>query len=101
MILQMKTIKTIIKNGHIFQIIHIECSRSGLGKTNELLNLIKKQDSDNLIDKIYLYSKDFNEPKYQFLFKKREDVGIKHVNYWKAFIEYLQCIDDVCNNIND
>ena len=26
----------------------------GSGKTNELLNLIKGQDSDNLIDKIYL-----------------------------------------------
>ena len=27
---------------------------SGLGKTNALLNLIKEQDNDNLIDKIYL-----------------------------------------------
>ena len=34
---------------------------SGSGKTNTLLNLIKKQDSDNLIDKIYLYAKDLNE----------------------------------------
>ena len=47
---------------------------SGSGKTNALLNLIKEQDSDNLIDKIYLYAKDLNEPKYQFLVKKREDV---------------------------
>ena len=36
---------------------------SGSGKTNKLLNLIKEQDSDNLIDKIYLYTKDLNEPK--------------------------------------
>ena len=36
---------------------------SGSGKTNTLLNLIKEQDSDNLIDKIYLYTKDLNEPK--------------------------------------
>ena len=43
---------------------------SGSGKTNALLNLIKEQDSDNLIDKIYLYAKDLNEPKYQFLVKK-------------------------------
>ena len=32
---------------------------SGSGKTNALLNLIKEQDSDSLIDKIYLYAKDF------------------------------------------
>ena len=37
---------------------------SGSGKTNVLLNLIKEQDSDNLIDKIYLYAKDLNEPKF-------------------------------------
>ena len=69
MILQMKTIKTIIKNGRIFQIIHIECSRSGSGKTNELLNLIKKQDSDNLIDKIYLYAKDLMNQNISFYLK--------------------------------
>ena len=40
---------------------------SGSGKTNALLNLTKEQDSDNLIDKIYLHIKDLNEPKYQFL----------------------------------
>ena len=28
---------------------------SGSGKTNALLNLIKEQDSDPLIDKVYLY----------------------------------------------
>ena len=28
---------------------------------------MKDQYSDNLIDKIYLYGKDLNEPKYQFL----------------------------------
>ena len=36
------------------------------GKTNALLNLIKEQDSDSLIDKIYLYTKDLNERIYQF-----------------------------------
>ena len=30
----------------------------GSGKTNALLNLIKKQDRGNLIDNIYLYAKD-------------------------------------------
>ena len=52
---------------------------SGTGKTNALLNLIKQQDSDNLVGKIYLYTKDLNESKYQFLIKKCEDVGIKHL----------------------
>ena len=43
---------------------------SGSGKTNALFHLIKDQDSDNLIDQIYLYTKDLNELKYQFLIKK-------------------------------
>ena len=32
----------------------------GSRKTNALLNLIKEQDNDNLIDKIYLYAKDLS-----------------------------------------
>ena len=68
---------------------------SGSGKTNALFNLIKAEDSDSLIDKIYLYDKDLNDLKYQFLIKKREDVGIKHFNDSKAFSEYSQCMDDV------
>ena len=73
----------------------------GPGKTNASFNLIKEQDDDNLIDKIYLYEKDLNELKSQFLIKKCEDVGIKHLNDSKAFIEYSQCMDDVYNNIGD
>ena len=46
----------------------------GQAKTNALLNLIKKQDNAELIDKIYLYAKDLNEPKYQFLIKKLEEL---------------------------
>ena len=42
---------------------------SGSGKTNALLNLTKQQDSDSLIDKIYLYARDLNELRYQFLIK--------------------------------
>ena len=41
---------------------------SGSGKTNALLNLI--QQDNNIIDKIYLYAKDLEEPKYQLLIKK-------------------------------
>ena len=72
---------------------------SGSGKTNALLNLIKEQDSDNLIDNIYLYAKNLSEPKYQFLIKKREDVGIKHLNDPKAFVEYSNTMHDIFNNI--
>ena len=66
-----------------------------------MLNLIKKEDSDNLIDKIYFYAKNLNEPKYQSLTKKREGVGTKHLNDPKAFVERSAYMDDVCNNIDD
>ena len=66
-----------------------------------MLNLIKEQDSDKLIDKIYLYAKDLNEPNIVFLLKKREDVGIKHLNDPKPFIEYSAFMDAVYNNIAD
>ena len=57
---------------------------SGSGKTNGLINLINEQHD---IDKIYLYSRDLSEPKYEYLIKKREDAGIKHLNNPNAFIE--------------
>ena len=65
-----------------YRILIIGGSRSG--KTNALINLINEQ---NDIDKIYFYSRDLNEPKYEYLIKKREDVEIKHVNNSNAFIE--------------
>ena len=55
-----------------------------------MLNLIKEQDNNDVIDKIYLYARDLSEPNYQFLIKKHEDPGIKHVNNQNAFI--------VCSN---
>ena len=33
--------------------------------------------------------------------KKREDVGVKHLNDPKAFIEYSAYMDNVYNNIDD
>ena len=74
---------------------------SGSEKTNALLNLIKEQDSNNLIDKIYLYAKDLNKPKYQFLVQKHEDVAIKHLNDPNAFTEYSNTMVDIYNNIDD
>ena len=66
---------------------------SGSGKTNALLNLTKEKDSDNLIVMIYLYAKDLNDPKHQFLIKKRKDVGIKHLN--NPFVIHLWNIHNI------
>ena len=69
----------------------------GSGKTNALFNLINGQ---NDIDKIHLYAKELNEPKYEYLTKKHEDAGIKHVNNPNAFIECSNTMDDVYENTN-
>ena len=81
---------------HPYRILIIGGSWSG--KTNALLNLINNQPD---IDKIYLYAKDPYEGKYQFLIKRRENVGVKHFNDPKAFIEYSNDMQDVYKNIND
>ena len=47
---------------HPYRIWIIGCS--GSGKTNTLLNLINEQ---NDIDKIYLYARGLNKPKYKIL----------------------------------
>ena len=59
---------------------------SGSGKTNALLSLIKEQGN---IDKIHLYAKYLRKPKYEFLIKKCEDAGIKHLEDSNVFIEFL------------
>ena len=69
---------------------------SGSGKTNALLNLINGQ-RDN--DKIFLYAKDLNEDKSEYLIKNRENAGIKNLNGSKAFIEYSNTMDDIYENI--
>ena len=74
---------------------------SGSEKTNALLNLIKEQDNDNLIDKIYLCAKDLNKPKYQFLIKRREDAGINYLNGPIAFIEHSNTMNGINSNNND
>ena len=48
-----------------------------------------------------MYARDLNEPKYEYLIKKRENVGIKHLNNPNAFIECSNTVDDVYENIND
>ena len=81
---------------HPYRILIID--GSGSGKTNALINLINEQKD---IDKIYLYARDLSEPKYEYLIKKREDVGKKHVNNLNAFIECSNTMDDVYENIDD
>ena len=72
---------------------------SGSGKTNYLLNSMQKDN--NIIDKIYLFAKDLEEPKYQFLINKREKEGLKTLNDFNAFIEYSNSMDDIFENIED
>ena len=71
---------------------------SGSRKTNTLLTLVNEQ---NDIDKIYLYAKVLSEPMNEFLIKKRENAGTKHLNNLNAFYECSIKMDDVCENIND
>ena len=69
---------------------------SGSGKTNYLINSIEKDN--NIIDKIYSYAKDLEEPKSQLLFEKP---GIKNLNDPNAFIEYSSTMDDILENTED
>ena len=62
------------------------------------MNLIKDQLD---IDKIYSYVKDPFEAKYQYLINIREKVGINHYDDPKAFIEYLNYMQDVYKNIEE
>ena len=71
---------------------------SGSGKTNTLLHLI---NNFHPIDKIYLYAKDSDEKKYQYLISKREQAGIKNLNDPHAFLEYSNDMNDVLEDINN
>ena len=70
----------------------------GSGKTNLLLNLVENQPD---INKIYLYTKDPYEAKYQYLVNKRESVGVDHFNDPKAFIEDSNDMRDVYKIIDE
>ena len=68
------------------------------GKINTLRHLINNLHP---IDKSYLYAKDLTEPKYEFSINKREQAGIKNLNYPNAFIEYSNDMNDAYENINN
>ena len=57
-----------------------------LEETNLLFDLIHKEED---IDQIYLYAKDPYEAKYQFLTKKRESTGLKHLMILKLLLNTL------------
>ena len=59
------------------------------GKMNTFINLINEQ---NDIGKIYLYAKGLGE--HEILIKQRKNVGIKHFNDSKAFIQCSNTMDD-------
>ena len=84
------------RNGWSFRMLII--GPSGSGKTNTLLHLI---NNFHPIDKIYLYGKDTDEKKYQYLINKREQAGIKNLNDPHAFIEYSNDMNDVLYDINN
>ena len=48
-----------------------------------------------------MYARDLSEPKYEYWVKKLEDAGIKHVNNQNAFINCLNTMGDVYENIHD
>ena len=70
---------------HLYKILIIR--GSGSGKTNALLNSIK--------------GKDPYEAKYQYLINKREKVDSKHYDDHKAFIEYLNDMQDFYRNTEE
>ena len=88
-----------MNNGHIYLIIHTEFQQLVvLDQEKQIHYLINEQ---NDIEKIYLYARDLNKPRYKMLIKKRKDAGIKHLNDPNAFIKCSNMIDDVYENIHD
>ena len=81
---------------HSYRILII--GGSGARKTNSSFNSVNNQSD---IDKIYLHVEDRYEAKYQFLIKKREDIGKKHLHDLKAFIEYSNNMVDIYEKIED
>ena len=69
---------------------------SDSGKTNTLLHLI---NNFHPIDKIYLYAKDTDEKKYQYLINKREQAGIKNLTDPQRCIRRF--INDVLEDFNN
>ena len=76
---------------------------SASGKINELLTLVKQKNEDNftITDKMYLYVKDPNEVKYQYLIKKHEKTGLKEHEEAKSLFDYSDNMQDDYKNIEE
>ena len=48
-----------------------------------------------------MHAKDLSEPMYEFLIKRCEDAGIKHLNDSNSFTECFNTMNDVYENIDD
>ena len=68
------------------------------GSASGKKNLLSQQPN---IGKVYLYAEDPYEAKYQFLIHNKQSTGLKHFNYFKAFIEYCNNMDDIYKNIEE
>ena len=68
-------------------------------RKNYLLNSIQKDN--NIIDKIYLYAKDLEEPKNKFLIEKREQAGKKNLKDQNEFIEHSNIMDAIYDDIEN
>ena len=71
---------------------------SGSGKADALLHLINHEPD---IDKMYLYTKNPFEAKYQLLVNKRKSTSLKYLNDSKNFIEYSNDMDDIDKSIEE
>ena len=72
---------------------------SGSCKTN--YSLCSLQKNNNIVDKIWVYAKDLEEPKYKLLINKREQAGVNFNNDLTAFIEHSNTMDDIYDDIED
>ena len=72
---------------------------SGSCKTNYLLCSLQK--NNNIVDKIWVYAKDLEDPKYKLLINKREQAGVNFNNDLTAFIEHSNTMDDIYDDIED
>ena len=81
----------------------INTTRSTGSGINNNLNQVKQENDDDYIitDKIYLYVKDPNGTKYQYLIRKYEGIGLEEHKDPKALIEYSNDFQDVHNNIKE
>ena len=78
---------------HLYRILIT--GSSGSGKTNSLFKLICQQSD---IDKICLYAKNSYKTKYQILINKRESSDLKHLNYFKTYIDFSNDMNDIYRN---